>query len=311
LPGSASVWPADLLRAGDLTCVGLEALIDLAGRMKAEPAEWSGALAGRTLGCRFELTSVRARASVEVAGHRLGMLPLELDADEFPLDGREPVAEIARLLVAQSGDVLVVTTSQKTLRTLARAADVPILNALSDEEDPCQAIADLLTLRERAGDLEGHVLAYVGEPGPVAHSLMEAGALMGMDVRVACPPARRPPIEMVGAAEIIADRHSGSITVTDDPLAAVTGADAVCTDVWASPVSPGELEAYRVTPRLMAHAKPDALFLHSLPAHRGEEVSAAVIDGPHSVVAQQAANRVPAEQAAIYVLAGARQEEAV
>jgi ornithine carbamoyltransferase len=278
--------------------------------MKAEPAGWSGALAGRTLGCRYELRSVRAHASVEVAAHRLGMLPLELDADEFPLDGREPVEEIARLLAAQAGALLVVTTSQKTLRTLARAADVPILNALSDEEDPCQAIADLLTLRECTGELRGHVLAYVGEPGPVAHSLMEAGALMGMDVRVACPPARRPPIEMVGAAEIIADRHGGSITVTDDPLAAVAGADAVWTDVWTSPVSPGDLEAYRVTPRLMARAKPDALFLHCLPAHRGEEVSAAVIDGPRSVVLQQAANRVPAEQAAIFVLAGGRREEA-
>jgi ornithine carbamoyltransferase len=290
----------DLLRVANLTCVGLEALIDLASRMKAGPADWAGALAGRTLACRFERRSVRARASVEAAAHRLGMLPIELDADELPLDGREPVDQVA----AQCGEVLVLTTTaQRRLRAVARGTHVPVLNALSDEGDPCQAIADLLTLREHLGVLEGRAVAYVGEPGPVAISLMEAGALAGMDIRLACGAARRPALELVAAAQIIAGRHGGAVTVTEDAGDAVAGAEAVATDVWLSPAPADEREAYRVTPKLMARAQPHALFLHCLPARRGEEVSAAVIDGPRSVVWQQAANRVHAEQAAIYALA--------
>jgi ornithine carbamoyltransferase len=302
------VWPADLLRVRDLTCVGLETLIDLAARMKAEPAGWVGALPGSTLACLFEQPSVRAHASVEAAAHRLGMFPIELDPDEFPLDGREPIDQIARLLAAQAGALLVMTTSQRTLRTLAREAGVPILNALSDENDPCQAVGDLLTLRERFGGLEGLVLAYTGEPGAVATSLMEAGALMAMDVRIACPPDRRPEFEVQAAAEIIAEHHGGTITVTDDAEAALADADAVYTDVWSSPAGEDERRPYRVTPELMARAKRTAVFMHCLPAHPGEEVSRAVIDGPRSIVSEQAANRLPAEQAAIYALAGGDRE---
>jgi ornithine carbamoyltransferase len=277
--------------------------------MKAEPAEWVGALAGCTLACRFDLRSVRAHASVGAAAHRLGMLPIELDPEEFPLDGREPLDQIARLLAAQAGEVLVVTTMHRTLKTLAREADVPVVNALSDEEDPCQAIADLLTLRERFGSLPGRAVAYMGEPGAVAHSLMIAGAMMGMDIRVACPPGRRPQIEAETAADIMAQRHGGSVTVTTDARGAVAGADAVYTDGWTSRATRDEQRAYRVTPELMARAKPTAVFMHCLPAHRGQEVSAAVIDGPHSIVWEQAANRLPAAQAVIYALATAGGEE--
>jgi ornithine carbamoyltransferase len=293
------------LKVSNLTCVDLEALIESASSMKAEPAGWLGALAGSTVGCYFERTSLRARASVEAAAHRLGMLPIELDRAELPLDGEQPFDQVARLLATLAGKVLVVATAQRTLGALARETDVPVLNAISDEHDPCQALCDLLTLRERFGRLEGLTIAYVGDPGAVAHSLMEAGALMAMEVRVACPPARRPPLEVQVAAEIVADRHGGAIAVSDDAEASVAGADAVYTDVWTSDASEDERRSYRVTPALLARAKPAAVFMHCLPARPGEEVSAAVIDGPHSIVWEQAANRLPAEQAAIYALATA------
>jgi ornithine carbamoyltransferase len=237
------------------------------------------------------------------------MLPIKLEPEEFPLDGREPLDHIARLAAAQAADLLVVTTIHRTLKTLARETDVPVLNALSDEEDPCQAVADLLTLRERFGALDGRTVAYTGEPGAVAHSLMVGGAMMGMEIRIACPPGRRPHIEAETAADIMAQRHGGSVTVTTDARGAVAGADAVYTDGWTSPATPDEQRPYRVTPELMARAKPTAVFMHCLPAHRGEEVSAAVIDGPHSIVWEQAANRVPAEQAVIYALVAAGGEE--
>ena len=188
--------------------------------------------------------------------------------------------------------------AQSDVQEMAAAASVPVINALTDDHHPCQALADVLTLRERFGDLRGLRVAYVGDGNNVAHSLIEAAALTGIDLRLACPPGYRP--DPVIAADV---------DVATDPREAVTGAHAVYTDVWVSMGDDaererrlGDLRPHRVTPGLMGLAAPDAVFMHCLPAHRGEEVATAVIDGAHSAVWQQAANRLPTEQAALYAL---------
>ena len=191
--------------------------------------------------------------------------------------------------------IVIRTFAQTELEEVAANADVPVINALSDSHHPCQALADLLTLRERFGTLDGLKLAYVGDGNNVANSLIEAGALTGVEVAVACPPGYEPAV--AGAA------------ITNDPVEAVSGANAVYTDVWVSMGEDAErdrrlcdLHPYQVNERLFEHAAPGAIFLHCLPAHRGEEVTADVIDGPRSAVWRQAANRLPTEQALLYTL---------
>jgi ornithine carbamoyltransferase len=243
-----------------------------------------------------------------VGPQRLGMLPVMLRPDELQLGRGEPIADTARVPSAYCAAVVIRTFAQAEVEAVADAAGVPVVNALTDEHHPCQALADLLTLREIHGDLTGLKLAYVGDGNNVAHSLLEAGALAGMRVTVACPPGYEPdPAVVAGARRKAAD--PATIEVTHDPFAAVRGADAVYTDVWVSmgeererDARLQELAAYRVTSALMSAAGTRAVFMHCLPAHRGEEVEAAVIDGPRSVVFDQAANRLPTEQALLHTL---------
>jgi ornithine carbamoyltransferase len=301
--------PRHVLRVGDLSADELERVLDLAARMKADPGGWTGALPGRALAALFEKPSTRTRASLAVAAHRLGMLPLTLRPDELQLGRGETVADTARVLSGYAAAIAVRTFAQATLEELATHATVPVINALSDEHHPCQALADLLTVRERFGTLHGIKLAYVGDGNNVAHSLLEAGALSGLSVAVASPPGYEPASEVLDRAWHAQADHGGFLEVTHDPAHAVAGAHAVYTDVWVSMGEDAEgaarraaLAGYRVTPALMSAADPQAIFLHCLPAHRGEEVDAAVIDGPQSAVWQQAANRLPTEQALIYAL---------
>jgi ornithine carbamoyltransferase len=205
--------------------------------------------------------------------------------------------------------IVVRTFKQETVGEIAEHARVPVINALTDRHHPCQALADLLTLRERFGELRGLRLAYVGDSDNVTRSLMEASALAGMDIVVASPAAYEPDEPSMRAVSEFVGAHHGHVTVVHDPREAVTDADAVYTDVWVSMGAEGdtdrrlrELRPYQVTPALMALAKPHAVFMHCLPAHRGQEVDAAVIDGPASIVWQQAANRLPTEQAVVYAL---------
>jgi ornithine carbamoyltransferase len=253
------------------------------------------ALRGDTLVCFFEKPSTRTRVSFAAAAERLGMFPLLLRPDELQLGRGETIEDTARTLSGYAQAIVVRTFAQETVERLAVAATAPVINALTDEHHPCQALADLLTLRERFGRLEGLRVAFVGSGNNVATSLAEAGALSGMHVVVACPPGYEPPLE---AAEIV-----------HDPVEAVAGADAVYTDVWVSMGEETEraervaaLEPYRVDAALMAAAGADAVFMHCLPAHRGEEVTAEVIDGPQSVVWQQAENRLPTEEALLLAL---------
>jgi ornithine carbamoyltransferase len=300
---------SDFLRIADLDRARLDALLDLAASMKQRPTALLEERRGKTVGCYFNKPSTRTRVSFEAAANRLGMLPVMLRPDELQLGRGEPIADTARVLSSFVEAIVVRTFAQADLVEMAAAADVPVINALTDEHHPCQALADLLTLRERFGALAGLRLAYVGDGNNVAHSLLEAGALAGMHVAVASPPGYEPDAEIVTAAELVAGESGGSVEITGDPAAAVHLADAVYTDVWVSMGEDAErdrrlrdLEPYRVDEALMAKASPEAVFMHCLPAHRGEEVAAAVIDGPASVVWAQAANRLPTEQAVLATL---------
>jgi ornithine carbamoyltransferase len=299
-------WPTDLLRAGDLTRPALDELLNFAGRMKAEPAGWTAALPGTSLACLYEVPTTRAGLSAQAAAHRLGMEPITTRPDDLDRGG-ETLEDAGRILSGYVAAVLVRDLDDRALVRLADAATVPVINARSPEHHPCQALADLVTLRERFLQLDGLVVAYVGPASNLARSLLTLGAMAGMEVRVAAPADLAPQREDLVAAEILGDLHGGKVLLTEDPLDAVAGSDAVATGPWPQPADPVQrtqlhdrLRPYRITAPLFARAKPNAVFLHELPARREEEVAAPVIDGPHSVVWQQAANRLPAEQAVIY-----------
>jgi ornithine carbamoyltransferase len=304
-----TTMPQDLLRIADLTSEQLTALLDLADGMRDGPGYWTSRLTGTAVACLFDKPSTRTRVSFEVAAHRLGMLPIMLRPDELQLGRGEPLADTARVLSGYTGAIVVRTFAQATVEALAAAADAPVVNALTDDHHPCQALADLLTLRRRFGYLDGIRVAYVGDGNNVAHSLMEAAALSGMHVHVATPPGYGPDAQVARRAMEVAGNHGGSVHVGHDPHAAVADADAVYTDVWVSMGEDAEhdrrladLQPYQVDAALMRAAARGAVFMHCLPAHRGLEVAAEVIDGGASVVWEQAANRLPTEQAVLHTL---------
>ncbi len=294
----APAIPDHFLRVTDLDRAGLEALLDLAALMKRRPHGFVDVLQGDTVVCFFEKPSTRTRVSFAAAAERLGMLPLVLRPDELQLGRGETLGDTARTLSGYAAAIVVRTFAQETVDELAAAAGKPVINALTDEHHPCQALADLLTLRERFGVLEGLRVAYVGDGNNVARSLADAAQLTGMELVIAAPS---------GYAEGISAR------VTQDPAEAVEGADAVYTDVWVSMGEEAErterlraLQPYQVDERLLLLAKPDAVFMHCLPAHRGEEVTDGVLDGPRSIVWSQAENRMPTEEALLLALIARR-----
>ena len=298
-----------LLRISDLRPSELTELLDLAAGMKRRPVGWRETLRGQSVACYFSKPSTRTRVSVEAAVNRLGALPIMLRPDELQLGRGEPISDTARVLSSYCAAIVMRTFAQADVDAVAAASTAPVINALTDDHHPCQALADLLTLREHYGQLEGVAVAYIGDGNNVAHSLMEAGALATMDIRIACPPGYEPDAEILAGAERSARENGGDVRVVHDPHEAVEGAHAVYTDVWVSMGDEAEQERrlaelarYQVTPELMAQAADDAVFLHCLPAHRGQEVAAEVIDGPQSLVFAQAANRLPTEQAVLYAL---------
>ena len=297
-------------RVSDLGPAELARLLDLAARLKEEPDAYEGMLHGRTIACIFEKPSTRTRVSFAAAAAELGATPISLSPQELQIGRGESIADTARSLSGYCAAIVVRTFAQATVDELARHATVPVVNALSDEHHPCQALADLLTIRETFGELRGRRLAFVGDGSDnVAHSLLEAGALSGLDVTIACPRRYRPQREVLVDAQRLALATGAALSVIEAPRLAVFGADAVYADVWASMGEEAEhdaraaaLESYEVTEKLMALARPDAIFMHCLPAKRGEEVEASVIDGPHSVVWAQSANRMPTEAALLLAL---------
>jgi ornithine carbamoyltransferase len=303
------VAPKDFLRVADLNPAGLTHLLDLAAAMDDEPLAWVDTLRGRSVACYFAKPSTRTRVSFAAAAARLGLNPIVLRPDELQLGRGEPIADTARALSGYCDAIVIRTFAQREIEETAAAASVPVINALSDEHHPCQALADLLTVREWFGRLDGVRLAFVGDGNNVAHSLLEAGALAGMEIAVASPPGYAPSPQVVADARALSRTTGGVIEVFEDPRDAVRGAHAVYTDVWVSMGEDAEreerlrtLRPYQVDEELLALARPDAIFMHCLPAHRGEEVTAAVIDGPRSVVWEQAANREPTAQALLYTL---------
>ena len=312
-------FPDHLLGIDDLDADQLLDLLDLADELKAArgsgtAAAQTDALAGRTVALVFEKPSTRTRVSFQVAVAELGGHPLPLSSAELQLGRGETIADTAAVLSRYVHAVVIRTFGQDRIIELADNARIPVVNALTDLEHPCQALADLQTLRaSRGGDLAGSILTYVGDGNNVAHSLLLAGAMVGVEVRVAHPEGYAPDAAIVARARELAERSGTEVVVTTDAVAAVTGAHAVYTDVWASMGQEDEAEArlavfdpYRVTPGLFAHAAEDAVFLHCLPAHRGEEVSAEVIDGPASRVFDQAENRLHAQKALLVRLLAER-----
>jgi len=314
-PRRAGARPRHLLSAEDLDGLDLARLLDRAQVLRSDRAAIAPnrPLAGRQVALLFEKPSLRTRVSFEVAVTSLGGHAIALGPDEVGLGRRESAADVARNLSRLVDAVVLRTFAHETLVEMAEAASVPVINALTDAEHPCQALADLLTLRQRFGRLPGVRLAYVGDGNNVAHSLMLAGALAGLDVRVATPPGYAPDPDVVARARALGARHRSWVSVGTDPTEAVTGADAVYTDVWTSMGREAESEerrarfaGFEVTESLLAHAAPHVVALHCMPAHRGEEISAAVLDGPRSLALEQAENRRYVQEAVLIELLGAR-----
>jgi len=298
----------DYLSCADLDGPQTEALLDLAADLKAGRRRCD--LTGRTLGLIFNKASTRTRVSFTVAMARLGGQTIDLDPAVTQLGRGEPLADTARVLSRYLDALAVRTFGQGELEDYAHWASIPVINALTDQEHPCQALADYLTLRDTFGTLTGLSLAYVGDGNNVAHSLMLCGALLGVDVRIGCPEGFQPDPVMVERARQLAGGRC-AITLHADPLSAVRGAHAVYTDVWASMGQESEQirreEAFRgwcLDEALLSEADSRAIVLHCLPAHRGEEISAGVIEGTASQVFTQAENRLHVQQALLATLLG-------
>lgn len=295
----------DLLRVADLSAGDLTHLLDLADAIRERPHHLGRVLAGDPVVCYFAKPSTRTRLSFGSAIARLGGVPEIINGDELQLGRGETIEDTARVISRYARAFVIRTFADDDVARFATAATIPVVNALTDGHHPCQALADAMTLRHHFGRLEGLRVAYVGVGNNVAHSLMEVCALAGADIVVATPPGFEPEPSVVRSARILAGSHGSSVELTDDPRQAVSGADAVYTDVWLSmgddegtrDVRRRTLAEFRVTPALMGLAGPGAVFLHCLPAHRGEEVAADVIDGPASLVFDQAENRMHTAQA--------------
>jgi ornithine carbamoyltransferase len=292
------------LDVDDLSEDELAAVLDDAAAVKKKPAKLDGKLAGKHVALVFEKPSTRTRVSFEVAVSALGAHPVVLRGDELQLGRGETVEDTGRVLGRYVDAIVVRTFGQERLDALAATSGVPVVNALSDEAHPCQCLADLMTIREAKGDLAGTVLGYVGDGNNVAHSLMLGGALAGMDVRVATPPGFEPSSEVTRHASDIAARNGGKIATGNVVAEAAAGADVLYTDVWASMGQEAESQSraeafarFQLNRDVLDLAKDDAIVMHCLPAHRGEEISADVLDGPRSVVWDQAENRLHTQKA--------------
>jgi ornithine carbamoyltransferase len=293
----------------DLTIEELGSLLALAGQVKRTPRRYAHKLTGRSLALLFEKPSLRTRMTFELAIKQLGGDSVFSEFNGGRIGEREPIKDVARNLERWVQGIVARTYEQATIEELARWSTVPVINALSDLYHPCQVLADYMTLREKFGELRGLKLAFVGDGNNVAHSLMLTGARLGVDVTVATPPDYKPNAEIVAAAQALAQASGCSVDVTSDPFDAVDGAHAIYTDVWASMGQEKEsgrrkkaFAGYQITSKMMAAARPEAVFMHCLPAHRGEEVLDEVLESPASIVFDQAENRLHAQKALLLMM---------
>ena len=304
-------WCPDVVSTRDLGPAGVEAVLQLAGIMKSRPADFRKALAGKQMVMFFEKPSLRTRLTFEAGMVGLGGTAMFVDQTHERIDARETLSDVAHNLERWVDLIVLRTFSQQTIAGMAQHASIPVINALSDLEHPCQALADYLTLLERFGDLKNRCLAYVGDGNNVAHSLLLTCACLGSSIRVATPEGYGPNPQIVADARAIAAETGAEIQLLTDPHEAVAGADVIYTDAWTSMGQEKEerkraqiFPSYQVNVELMAEAAPHAVFMHCLPAHRGFEVTDAVIDSPQSVVFEQAENRLHVQKAILYLLLG-------
>lgn len=299
----------DFLTVMDFGREELERLFRLAAEIKANPEKYSNSLEGKTLGMIFQKPSTRTRVSFEVGIYQLGGLGLYFSAADLQIGRGETIADTARVLSRYLSAIVARVYGHDQIEELARHAAVPVINGLSDAHHPCQALADYFTLLEKKGKLRGLKLAYVGDGNNVAHSLIEGAARLGVNISLATPSGYRPSREILDKASADAKANGGAIELAESPEQAVEGADAVYTDVWVSMGQEKEQEArvrafagFQVNEKLMARAKPDAIFLHCLPAHRGWEVTDQVMDSERSAVWDQAENRLHTQKALLLML---------
>lgn len=293
----------------DLTAAEQAAVLDLAATLKADPYTITPLAGPRSVALLFDLPTLRTQSSFSAGVAELGGFPMVVDGRLAQIGVRESIADTARVLSRQCAAVVWRTSGQERIEEMAAYAGVPVVNALTDRYHPCQALADLMTIRERSGRLAGLSLAYVGDGGNnVAHSYLLAGALAGLHLRIGAPTDFSPDPEIVARAEALAGASGGSVMVTESPTQAVAGADVVATDTWVSMGTETDgrdrttpFRPYAVTAELLAGA-PDAIVVHCLPAHRGEEITADVLDGPRSVVWDQAENRRHVQKALLAFL---------
>ena len=288
---------------------GLRQVLDMAHRFKRTQGQSRKALDGGRIGMIFDKPSTRTRVSFEAAAWALGMLPTTLRPDELQLGHGETIADTARVLSRYLSALVIRTFEQAKVEELAANSTIPVINALTDDHHPCQALADVMTLEETYDDLRTVRVAFIGDGNNVCHSLIQTAGLAGFTLVIATPEGYRPNPQIVEAGRRNCAANGGDIIVLDDPVEAVAGADAVYTDVWASMGKEAEREerarifaGYTVNDALMEHAAPHAIFLHCLPAHRGSEVTDEVMDGFYSRVWDQAENRLYTEQAVLYSL---------
>jgi ornithine carbamoyltransferase len=301
----------DLVSVQDFSPEETKSLFELTHIIKRRPADFRGALAGKQLVLFFEKASLRTRLTFEAGMASLGGTSLFMDQTQSRLGEREPVCDIARNVERWVDAVVLRTFAHSTIQDMAANSCIPVINALSDVEHPCQAYADFFTLQEKYGDLRPIHLAYVGDGNNVAHSLMLAAATLGTSISIATPKGYEPDAGITAQAKAIGRTTGAIIEITNDPEKAATGANAIYTDVWASMGQETEaaerariFAPYQVNQQLFHLAAPDAFFMHCLPAHRGEEVTADVIDSPRSIVFDQAENRMHVQKAILLMLLG-------
>ncbi len=299
--------PRHFLDLRDFDTATLRQMLDIASGFKRAGGVSSRPLAGKTLALIFEKPSTRTRVSFEVGMRQLGGDVVMLPGKELQLGRGESVADTAKVLSRYVDAIMLRTDKASKLQELADHATVPVINGLTEASHPCQLMADVMTFEEHRGPIAGQVIAWCGDGNNVARSWIEAAVRFGFTLRLATPDGLRPPDDLVAWAR----SQGGTIELTDDPEAAIAGARCVVTDTWVSMSDDPHtsrhnlLAPYRVTSTLMAQAAPDALFMHCLPAHRGEEVDADVIDGPHSVVFDEAENRLHAQKGVLAWVMGA------
>ncbi len=297
----------DFISVLDLSREEILHTFDLALDMKADRNKYADALKGQAMALIFEKPSLRTRTSFDIGIQQLGGYSLYLSPNEISLGKRESVHDVAKNLERMVQGIMIRTFAHKIATDMAKYASIPIINGLTDYTHPCQAMADFLTITEVKGDLKGLKLCYIGDGNNVAHSLMFAGARLGVDVTITCPPGYEPNLIAWQDATEAAKESGATIEVVHDAAQGVANADAVYTDVWASMGQEEEAAErrkiflpFQVNEDLMAKAKSDAMFMHCLPAHRGDEVTDGVIDAANSFVFQEAENRLHAQKAIMY-----------